>query len=273
MRVDQANRVQGMDQEHARLNRLGAALSPDNRSVTAGAAGHVSARPCAERRCALRRPRARWPNAGRAEWGGPYRATPPSRPPPAEEGDRRRLRLIARAREEGPRGGAANHGPAPAGRGARDPPAGGAERATRRAAGAAATAPASPALVRRGRRPQPAGGVAAPCLVVCLCEGAPAGWPAAHEADGGGCVHARGARKGGPPAAHLAGGAGEPAGRGFGVAAARRRFGATPARNVSRGPCGVGLACGPARPCSSSRAVRGRTDPASPVTGRCGMSG
>jgi putative transposase len=77
LRVEQAKRLKGLEQEHARLKRLVADLSLDTRIVKEVAAGNVSARLGAEKRCAMRRPRSRSPNAGRREWSG--HAGPPSR--------------------------------------------------------------------------------------------------------------------------------------------------------------------------------------------------
>ena len=45
LRVEQANRVKGLEQEHARLKRLVADLSRDNRILKEVAAGHCSVRP------------------------------------------------------------------------------------------------------------------------------------------------------------------------------------------------------------------------------------
>src|SRR5207249_621573 len=68
LRVEQAKRLKGLEQEHARLKRL-------------VAAGTCYARPDAEKRCAMRRPRAWSPSAGRREWSGtaglPSRLCPP----------------------------------------------------------------------------------------------------------------------------------------------------------------------------------------------------
>jgi putative transposase len=68
--VEQAKRLKGLEQEHARLKRLVADLSLDNSLVKEVAAGTCYTRPDAEKRCAMRRPRARSPNAGRLEWSG-----------------------------------------------------------------------------------------------------------------------------------------------------------------------------------------------------------
>lgn len=76
VRVEQAKRLKGLEQEHARLKRVVADLSLDKSIVKEGAAGSVSARPDAETRWAMRRPRARSPNAERREWSG--NAGPPS---------------------------------------------------------------------------------------------------------------------------------------------------------------------------------------------------
>jgi len=76
LRVERANRLKGLEQEHARLKRVVADLSLDNSLVKEVAAGTCYAWPDAEKRCAMRRPRAWSPNAGRREWSG--NAGPPS---------------------------------------------------------------------------------------------------------------------------------------------------------------------------------------------------
>jgi putative transposase len=53
LRVEQANRLKGLEQEHARLKRLLAALSLDNSLVKEVAAGTCYARPDAKKRCAM----------------------------------------------------------------------------------------------------------------------------------------------------------------------------------------------------------------------------
>jgi len=63
-------RLKGLEQEHARRKCWVADLSLDTRIVKEGAAGNVYARPDAEKRCAMRRRRARFQNAGRVEWWG-----------------------------------------------------------------------------------------------------------------------------------------------------------------------------------------------------------
>ena len=68
LRVDQAKRLKGLEQENVRLKRLVADLSLDNSILKEVAAGNFSARPDAEKRCAMRRRRSRSPNAGRVEW-------------------------------------------------------------------------------------------------------------------------------------------------------------------------------------------------------------
>jgi transposase-like protein len=77
LRVDQAKRLKGLEQEPAHLKRLVADLSLDNSILKEVAAGNFYARPDAETRCAGRRRRARSPNAGRVAWWGT--AGPPSR--------------------------------------------------------------------------------------------------------------------------------------------------------------------------------------------------
>jgi len=70
LRVDQANRLKGLEQENARLKRLVAERSLDNSILKEVAAGNFSARPDAEKRSAMHRPGSRCPNAGRVEsWG------------------------------------------------------------------------------------------------------------------------------------------------------------------------------------------------------------
>jgi putative transposase len=76
LRVDHAKRLKGLEQEHLRLKRMVADHALDLSILKEVAAGNFSARPDAEKRCAMRRPRARSPNAGRREWSG--RAGPPS---------------------------------------------------------------------------------------------------------------------------------------------------------------------------------------------------
>ncbi len=76
LRVEQAKRLKGLEQENARLKRLVADLSLDNSILKEVAAGNFYARPAAEKRCAMRRPRFRSPNAGRLEGLG--NAGPPS---------------------------------------------------------------------------------------------------------------------------------------------------------------------------------------------------
>ena len=70
LRVDQAKRLKGLEQENVRLKRLVADLSLDNSILKEVAAGNFYARPDAETRCAMRRPRSRSPNAGRVAWWG-----------------------------------------------------------------------------------------------------------------------------------------------------------------------------------------------------------
>lgn len=70
LRVDQAKRLKGLEQENARLKRLVADLSLDNSILKEVAAGNFYARPDTETRCAMHRRRSRAPNAGRVEWWG-----------------------------------------------------------------------------------------------------------------------------------------------------------------------------------------------------------
>ena len=70
LRVDQAKRLKGLEQENARLKRLVADLSLDNSILKEVAAGNFYARPDAEKRCAMHRRRSRSPNAGLVEWWG-----------------------------------------------------------------------------------------------------------------------------------------------------------------------------------------------------------
>ena len=70
LRVDQAKRLKSLEQENVRLKRLVADLSLDNSILKEVDAGNFYARPDAEKRCAMRRPRSRSPNAGRLEWSG-----------------------------------------------------------------------------------------------------------------------------------------------------------------------------------------------------------
>ncbi len=51
--MDQAKRLKGLEQEHARLKRVVADLAFDNSILKEVAAGNFSARPDAERRCAM----------------------------------------------------------------------------------------------------------------------------------------------------------------------------------------------------------------------------
>ena len=53
LRVDQAKRWKGLEQEHARLTRLVADRALDNSILKEVAAGHFSARPEAERRSTM----------------------------------------------------------------------------------------------------------------------------------------------------------------------------------------------------------------------------
>jgi putative transposase len=101
LRVDQAKRLKGLEQEHARLKRLVADLSLDNSLVKEVAAGTCYARPDAEKRCAMRRPRARSPNAGRREWSGNCLATQQSVPTQRADEGRLRARIIVLAHEYG----------------------------------------------------------------------------------------------------------------------------------------------------------------------------
>ena len=68
--IDQAKQLKGLEQENARLKRLVADLSLDNSILKEVAAGHFSARPDAEKRCAMHRRRSRSLKAGRVEWWG-----------------------------------------------------------------------------------------------------------------------------------------------------------------------------------------------------------
>ena len=51
--MDQAKRLKGLEQEHARLKRVAADLALDKSIVKEVAAGNCSARPDAERRSAM----------------------------------------------------------------------------------------------------------------------------------------------------------------------------------------------------------------------------
>ena len=51
--MDQAKRLKGLEQEHARLKRVVADLALDNSILKEVAAGNFSARPDAERRSAM----------------------------------------------------------------------------------------------------------------------------------------------------------------------------------------------------------------------------
>jgi len=64
LRVDQAKRLKGLEQENARLKRLVADLSLDTSILKEVAAGNFSARPDAERRCVMRKPSSQSRNAG-----------------------------------------------------------------------------------------------------------------------------------------------------------------------------------------------------------------
>lgn len=70
LRVDQAKRLKGLEQENARLKRLVADLSLDNSILKEVAAGNFSARPDAEKPSAMRRRGSRSRNAGRVAWWG-----------------------------------------------------------------------------------------------------------------------------------------------------------------------------------------------------------
>lgn len=70
LRVDQAKRLKGLEQENARLKRWVADLLLDNSLVKEVAAGNFYARPDAERPSAMRRTRSRFPNTGRVAWSG-----------------------------------------------------------------------------------------------------------------------------------------------------------------------------------------------------------
>lgn len=66
-RVDQAKRLKGLEQEHARLRGLVTNLWLDNSILKEVAAGHCQVRPDTEKRCALLKQRSRFPNAGLVE--------------------------------------------------------------------------------------------------------------------------------------------------------------------------------------------------------------
>lgn len=70
LRMDQAKRLKGLEQENARLKRLVADLALDNSILKEVAAGNFYARPDAERRSAMCRTHSRSQNAGRAAWWG-----------------------------------------------------------------------------------------------------------------------------------------------------------------------------------------------------------
>ena len=76
LRVDQAKRLKGLEQENARLKRLVADLSLDNSILKEVAAGNFSARPDAERRSSMFRTRSRCQSAGPVAWWDS--AAPPS---------------------------------------------------------------------------------------------------------------------------------------------------------------------------------------------------
>ena len=80
LRVDQAKRLKGLEQENARLKRLVADRALDNSILKEVAAGHFSARPEAERRSTMCRTLSRAQNAGRVAWWG--KAGPHSRMSP-----------------------------------------------------------------------------------------------------------------------------------------------------------------------------------------------
>jgi putative transposase len=156
LRVEHAKRLKGLEQEHARLKRLVADLSLDKSIVTEVAAGNFSARPDAEKRCALRRPRSRFPNAGRREWSG--HAGPPSSMCPLKRLTRTDCGHGSSCWPTSMAAtGIGGSPPCSAGRMARESQAGGAALAVGGADGAAETTHTGPALVSRWLLYPPAG--------------------------------------------------------------------------------------------------------------------